>query len=231
MSRPVGKTVIPPADGQLCIVFAVDIAGFTRPGRDDEIRLYLHEKLYEVLQRAFDGSGVPWADCFHEDRGDGTLIVVPPGAVARAWRGGLGVGRGGLGLGGARGGLGLGGGPAVGAANPRVCGGPGSAAWYPGPVRCRIPAGNGNRRRSALPRAPAPGGRGSSSIDVASPQLRRQRCAIGAVCRRAPGPRRSGRARPAGRAHGIPGTGQRPSRARLGQPGAGRSRQDLRDAP
>jgi len=188
VSRPVGKTVIPPADGQLCIVFAVDIAGFTRPGRDDEIRLYLHEKLYEVLQRAFDGSGVPWADCFHEDRGDGTLIVVPPGAVARAWRGGLGVGRGGLGLGGARGGLGLGGGPAVGAANPRVCGGPGSAAWYPGPVRCRIPAGNGNRRRSALPRAPAPGGRGSSSIDVTSLQLRRQRRPIGAVCGRAPGP-------------------------------------------
>jgi class 3 adenylate cyclase len=83
VSRPVRKTVIPPADGQLCIVFAVDIAGFTRPGRDDEIRLYLHEKLYEVLQRAFDGSGIPWADCFHEDRGDGTLIVVPPGIACK----------------------------------------------------------------------------------------------------------------------------------------------------
>jgi class 3 adenylate cyclase len=59
-------------------VFAVDIAGFTRPGRDDEIRLHLHEKLYEVLERAFDGSGIPWKECFHEDRGDGALVVIPP---------------------------------------------------------------------------------------------------------------------------------------------------------
>lgn len=68
-----------PTDGQMCAVLAVDIAGFTRPDRDDEIRRYLHEKLYEYLQAAFDDSGVPWPDCFHEDRGDGALIVVPPG--------------------------------------------------------------------------------------------------------------------------------------------------------
>ncbi len=68
----------PPTDGQVCGLFAVDIAGFTRPDRDDDIRLYLHEKLYEFLPRAFDDSGVPWAECFCEDRGDGALIVVPP---------------------------------------------------------------------------------------------------------------------------------------------------------
>jgi hypothetical protein len=68
-----------PADGQVCALFAVDIAGFTRSDCDDEIRLYLHEQLYEILHRAFDGTGIPWADCFHEDRGDGALIVVPPG--------------------------------------------------------------------------------------------------------------------------------------------------------
>ena len=73
----------PPTDGQLCTLFAVDIAGFTSPGRDDEIRLYLHEELYEVLEKAFDGSGIPWADCFHEDRGDGALIVVPPGVACK----------------------------------------------------------------------------------------------------------------------------------------------------
>jgi hypothetical protein len=54
----------------VCALFAVDIAGFTGPHRDDDIRLYLH--------KAFDGSGIPWADCFCEDRGDGALIVVPP---------------------------------------------------------------------------------------------------------------------------------------------------------
>jgi class 3 adenylate cyclase len=68
-----------PTDGQMCAVFAVDIVGFTRPDRDDDIRRYLHEKLYEYLQIAFDSSGIPWQDCFSEDRGDGALIVVPPG--------------------------------------------------------------------------------------------------------------------------------------------------------
>jgi hypothetical protein len=67
------------ADGQLCTLFAVDIAGFTRPDRDDDIRLYLHERLYGMLQKAFDGSGIPWTACWHEDRGDGALVVIPPG--------------------------------------------------------------------------------------------------------------------------------------------------------
>ncbi len=83
MSRPAARTPTPPTDGQLCTLFAVDIAGFTSPGRDDEIRLYLHEELYEVLEKAFDGSGIPWAGCFHEDRGDGALIVVPPGVACK----------------------------------------------------------------------------------------------------------------------------------------------------
>lgn len=67
-----------PVDGQVCAVFAVDIVGFTRPDRDDDIRRYLHERLYEYLRRAFEESGLPWEGCFGEDRGDGALIVVPP---------------------------------------------------------------------------------------------------------------------------------------------------------
>jgi class 3 adenylate cyclase len=78
VSHPAAQAAAPPADGQLCTVFAVDIAGFTEPYRDDDIRLYLHEELYEFLERAFDASGIPWARCFCEDRGDGALIVVPP---------------------------------------------------------------------------------------------------------------------------------------------------------
>jgi hypothetical protein len=61
----------------------VDIAGFTRPDRDDDIRRYLHEELYRVLGKAFDGAGIPWAGCCHEDRGDGVLIVVPPGIACK----------------------------------------------------------------------------------------------------------------------------------------------------
>ncbi len=34
--------------------------------------------MYRMLERAFDGSGVPWHACRHEDRGDGALIIVPP---------------------------------------------------------------------------------------------------------------------------------------------------------
>jgi hypothetical protein len=79
----VSRPAAPPADGQLCTVFAVDIAGFTKPHRDDEIRLYLHEELYELLQRAFDGSDIPWDRCFHEDRGGGALIVVPPDIASK----------------------------------------------------------------------------------------------------------------------------------------------------
>jgi len=76
-ARRAGPAVVP-ANGQICTLFAVDIAGFTRPERDDDIRLYLHEKLYEFLEQAFDHSGVPWAACWTEDRGDGALVVIPP---------------------------------------------------------------------------------------------------------------------------------------------------------
>ncbi len=60
-----------------CGLFAVDIAGFTALHRDDDIQAYMHESLYEMLETAFDRSDVPWADCSHEDRGDGALIVAP----------------------------------------------------------------------------------------------------------------------------------------------------------
>ena len=66
-------------DAQLCTLFAVDIAGFTRPDRDDDIRRYLHEQLYTMLRKAFDGSDIPWTSCQHEDRGDGVLVVIPAG--------------------------------------------------------------------------------------------------------------------------------------------------------
>lgn len=72
-----------PVEGQLCAVFAVDIVGFTRPDRDDDIRLYLHQQLYEYLRLAFNDAGVPWAECFCEDRGDGVLVVIPPDISAK----------------------------------------------------------------------------------------------------------------------------------------------------
>jgi hypothetical protein len=66
------------SDGQLCGLFAVDVAGFNGLCRDDDIQIYIHESLYEMLHIAFDRSGVPWFICIHEDRGDGVLVIVPP---------------------------------------------------------------------------------------------------------------------------------------------------------
>ncbi len=82
MTCPVGRTLAPPVGGQVCALFAVDIAGFTRPDRDDDIRMFMREELYRILERAFDGSGTPWMACFQEDRGDGVLVVVTPGIAA-----------------------------------------------------------------------------------------------------------------------------------------------------
>jgi len=72
-----GSSLISP-DGQLCGLFAVDIAGFNGWRRDDDILVYVHKSLYEMLQAAFDRSDVPWFGCAHEDRGDGVLVIVPP---------------------------------------------------------------------------------------------------------------------------------------------------------
>ena len=33
--------------------------------------------LYLAMQKAFDHAGIPWADCDHEDRGDGVFVLVP----------------------------------------------------------------------------------------------------------------------------------------------------------
>jgi hypothetical protein len=68
----------PGIGGHMCGLFAVDIAGFTDPRRDEQVQLYLRDMLYRMLERAFDGSGVPWHACEHEDRGDGVLVIVPP---------------------------------------------------------------------------------------------------------------------------------------------------------
>lgn len=69
---------MPGISGHMCGLFAVDIAGFTDPRRDEQVQLYLRDMLYRMLERAFDGSGVPWRGCEHEDRGDGVLVIVPP---------------------------------------------------------------------------------------------------------------------------------------------------------
>lgn len=67
------------ADGQACAMFAADIAGFTRPDRNEEIQSHLRHTLYSIIREAFAVSGIPWEECLRQDRGDGALVILPPG--------------------------------------------------------------------------------------------------------------------------------------------------------
>jgi len=73
----------PRPSGQVCPMLAADIAEFTRPDRDDEVQLQLRIAFYGILREALGGSGMPWDQCRHEDRGDGVVVIVPPGLPAQ----------------------------------------------------------------------------------------------------------------------------------------------------
>ena len=61
-----------------CSIVFTDVAGFSDPVRNDGDRDVVRAAMYEILRSAFEASRVPWAACYHEDRGDGAVIVVPP---------------------------------------------------------------------------------------------------------------------------------------------------------
>jgi CRP-like cAMP-binding protein len=67
--------------GQNCTIFFADVASFSGRGRIDPDRLVIRDVLYAMLRDAFDYSGVGWSECHHEDRGDGVLVIVPPGTA------------------------------------------------------------------------------------------------------------------------------------------------------
>ncbi|MEW2357941.1 Crp/Fnr family transcriptional regulator [Spirillospora sp. NPDC029432] len=64
--------------GQNCSIMFTDVARFSDPSRDDRDRLLVRQVLYEVLRQAFEDAGLDWDAVYREDRGDGTLMVVPP---------------------------------------------------------------------------------------------------------------------------------------------------------
>lgn len=76
-----------PFAGQACAMLATDIAGFSSPRRDDETRMHIRQALYAEVSGALTGSGIPWPACHHEDRGDGMLVIIPPGIPAGALTG------------------------------------------------------------------------------------------------------------------------------------------------
>jgi CRP-like cAMP-binding protein/tetratricopeptide (TPR) repeat protein len=73
-----GRWPSPGGEQLNCSVLLTDIAGFGDPKRNDDDRKFMRKSVYEILQSALAVSGVPWTACYHEDRGDGVLIVLPP---------------------------------------------------------------------------------------------------------------------------------------------------------
>ena len=56
-----------------------DIAAYSAPVRSTRDQVILREALSEILREAFTRSGLPWSASQVQDRGDGVLIIVPPG--------------------------------------------------------------------------------------------------------------------------------------------------------
>jgi hypothetical protein len=80
-ARPLGR----PAWSSLnCSVLYTDVAGFSARIRTEADRQVVRDRLYDLLRGAFEESGVSWAACYHEDRGDGALVIVPPDVPTRA---------------------------------------------------------------------------------------------------------------------------------------------------
>ena len=59
-------------------IVAVDVEGFGNQHRINPQQVAVREGLYRVLQQAFHAATIPWAECHHEDRGDGVLILARP---------------------------------------------------------------------------------------------------------------------------------------------------------
>ena len=71
-------------DAHYCPMLAVDIKAFNDPKRGEDVQRFLRAAMYELLSNAFHASRLAWLACYHEDRGDGVLVVAPPSAPASA---------------------------------------------------------------------------------------------------------------------------------------------------
>ncbi|MEV3924533.1 cyclic nucleotide-binding domain-containing protein [Actinomadura coerulea] len=70
--------------GQDCTVVFADVVGFGSPDRTEADRAAIRRVLFRSLEESFAVADVSWAACHREDRGDGVLLVVPPGVPVSA---------------------------------------------------------------------------------------------------------------------------------------------------
>ncbi|MDR6593576.1 tetratricopeptide repeat protein [Saccharothrix longispora] len=59
-------------------IVVVDVEGFGDARRTLPHQVATRAGLYRVVADALGAAGVPWEDCYHEDRGDGVVVLVPP---------------------------------------------------------------------------------------------------------------------------------------------------------
>jgi hypothetical protein len=82
LARTLGRSVTGPSSGwgaraTRTTLMAVDICGFG-DRHDEDVQLHLREKMYELLAETFKMTRLPWERVYHEDRGDGALLILPP---------------------------------------------------------------------------------------------------------------------------------------------------------
>jgi hypothetical protein len=58
-------------------IVVVDIEGFSDARRTNWHQVAVRDGLYRAMREAFDHAGILWADCDHEDRGDGVFVLIP----------------------------------------------------------------------------------------------------------------------------------------------------------
>src|SRR5262245_49244498 len=59
-------------------ILAVDMERFSHQRRTHPHQVAARAGMYRALRGSLTRCGVPWKDCYHEDRGDGALILIPP---------------------------------------------------------------------------------------------------------------------------------------------------------
>ncbi|TDD63314.1 hypothetical protein E1293_43310 [Actinomadura darangshiensis] len=64
--------------GGMCAFLVCDIASFSDASRVDPMRVRVRKAMYDGLDRSLQGAGLRLDDAYHEDRGDGVMVVLPP---------------------------------------------------------------------------------------------------------------------------------------------------------
>ncbi len=60
-----------------CTLVAADVVGFG-VRRNRQVQTYVRDSLYRLFENALRESGVDFAACYSEDRGDGLVVAAPP---------------------------------------------------------------------------------------------------------------------------------------------------------